>query len=850
MSQPPTPFWSTPVDDLLKQLDATAQGLTGEQARERLERFGANLLRPRKRTDSLTLLLGQFRSPIILILLFAAALSLFVRDAPDALIIFAIVLISGLLGFWQERGATDAVQKLLAMVRVDATVLRDGSTQDIALEDVVPGDVVLLSAGAAIPGDCRLLDSKDLFVNEAALTGETYPVEKMAGQSAPETPLAQRTNVLYMGTHVVSGSASALVVKTGISTEFGAVSQRLKLRPPETDFERGVRRFGYLLMDITMILVIAIFAINVYFKRPVLDAFLFSLALAVGLTPQLLPAIISINLSHGAKRMAQAQVIVKRLASIENFGSMNILCSDKTGTLTEGVVHLRSALDIDGQPSDRVFLYAYLNAYYQTGFTNPIDQAVLAFRTPDIATYQKRDEVPYDFFRRRLSIVVQGGDTVLMVTKGALQNILEVCTTAENAAGEVVPLASVRDHLQQQFEDLSGQGFRTLGIAYRRLDTFTPIRKEDEVGMTFLGFLVLFDPPKEGIVQTIERLQQLGIKLKIITGDNRLVAASVGKQIGLPEPHIVTGPDLRRMSDEALMARLAQVDLFAEVEPNQKERIILAFKKSGYVVGYIGDGINDASALHAADVGISVNTAVDVAKDAADIVLLENDLEVLVAGVREGRTTFANTLKYIFMATSANFGNMFSMAGASLFMSFLPLLPKQILLMNLLTDFPEMTIASDSVDPEMVDQPRRWDIGFIRRFMMVFGVLSSVFDYATFGVLLILLNAKAREFRTGWFLESVVSATLIVLVVRTRRRFFRSKPGRPLAIATVIVIGVTILIPFSPLDAVFGFKRLPAVFLLLVTLIILAYVVSAEAVKLVFYRRTARLSHENSWRTP
>ncbi|HVO71667.1 MAG TPA: HAD-IC family P-type ATPase, partial [Aggregatilineaceae bacterium] len=503
------------------------------------------------------------------------------------------------------------------------------------------------------------------------------------------------------------------------------------------------------------------------------------------------------------------------------------------------------ALDIDGQPSDKVFLYAYLNAYHQTGFTNPIDQAVLAFGTPDIAAYQKCDEVPYDFIRRRVSVVVRDGDGVLIVTKGALQHILEVCTSAENAAGETVPLASVRASLQRQFEDFSGQGLRTLGIAYRRLDGLRPIHKEDEVEMTFLGFLVLFDPPKEGIVQTIGRLRQLGIALKIITGDNHLVAASVGKQIGLAQARILTGPDLRHMSDEALMVRLRDADLFAEVEPNQKERIILALKKSGYVVGYMGDGINDASALHAADVGISVNTAVDVAKDAADIVLLEYNLDVLLAGVREGRITFANTQKYIFMATSANFGNMFSMAGASLFMSFLPLLPKQILLVNLLTDFPEVTIASDSVDPEIVDQPRRWDLGFIRRFMMTFGLLSSVFDYATFGVLLILLNAKEKEFRTGWFMESVVSATMIVLVIRTRRRFYRSRPGRPLLIATLSVIAVTILIPFSPLGEVFGFTRLPPVFLLLLTLIVIAYVASAEVVKQLFYRREARRSQQN-----
>jgi Mg2+-importing ATPase len=574
----------------------------------------------------------------------------------------------------------------------------------------------------------------------------------------------------------------------------------------------------------------------VYFKRPVLDAFLFSLALAVGLTPQLLPAIISINLSHGAKRMAKAHVIVKRLASIENFGSMSILCSDKTGTLTEGIVHLRSALDIDGQPSDKVFLYAYLNAHYQTGYTNPIDQAVLAFGTPDIAAYQKRDEVPYDFFRRRLSVVVQNGDAVLMVTKGALQSILEVCTTVENAAGEIVPLASVRGHVQQQFEDLSGQGFRTLGIAYRRLDRFTPIRKENEVEMTFLGFLVLFDPPKEGIVQTIEHLRQLGIGLKIITGDNRLVAASVGKQVGLPEPRILTGPDLRHMSDEALMVRLRDADLFAEVEPNQKERIILAFKKSGYVVGYIGDGINDAPALHTADVGISVDSAVDVAKEAAAIVLMEKDLNVLISGVEEGRITFANTLKYVFMATSANFGNMFSMAGASLILWFLPLLPKQILLTNLLTDLPEMTIATDSVDRELVEKPRRWNIDFIRKFMITFGLVSSVFDYITFGILLVLLHASEMQFRTGWFMESVISASFIVLVIRTRRPFYRSRPGKYLVIATAFIGLLVVLLPYTPVAGLLGFTPLPPVFLVALALILGMYVALAELAKTIFYK--------------
>ncbi len=754
----------------------------------------------------------------------------------NALIIFTILLISSLLGFWQERGAAGAVKKLLAMVHVDATVYRDGAQHDIALEEIVPGDVVMLSAGTAIPGDCRLLDSKDLFVDEAALTGETYPVEKSGGQLAADTPLAHRSNVVYLGTHTVSGSATVLVIKTGRETEFGAVSQRLKLRAPENEFEHGVRRFGYLLMELTLILVIAIFAINVYLKRPVVDALLFSLALAVGLTPQLLPAIISINLSHGARRMAEQKVIVKRLASIENFGSMNILCSDKTGTLTEGIVHLRAAQDVNGAPSDRVFLYAYLNAHFQTGFTNPIDQAIVAYQTPDVSGYEKRDEVPYDFVRKRLSVAVHHEGTTLMITKGAVQNVLDVCTTAESAEGETVPIATFTDRLRQQFEDLSTQGYRTLGIAYRRLPADTCITKTDERDMIFLGFLVLFDPPKAGIVDTIGHLRDLGIALKIITGDNRLVAANVGQQMGLAHPSILTGADLRQMSDTALLIRLPEVDLFAEIEPNQKERVILALKKAGNVVGYMGDGINDASALHAADVGISVNTAVDVAKDAADIVLLENDLNVLVAGVREGRITFANTLKYVFMATSANFGNMFSMAGASLFLSFLPLLPKQILLTNLLTDFPEMTIASDNVDPVMIERPHRWNIAFIRRFMLVFGLLSSCFDFLTFGVLMLLLNANERQFQTGWFVESVISAALIVLIVRTRRPFYQSHPGRALLLATSAVIIMAALLPVLPINHLLGFDPLPVTFLIPIAVIVVLYVIAAETVKAAFYR--------------
>ncbi len=831
-------FWSVSVNDLMTNLQTSPQSLTREDARQRLVQFGENLLRPKKQSNNLLLFVSQFKSPIVLILIFAAGLSFFLRDAVDAIIILTIVFISSLLGFWQEKSAANAVEKLLAIVQTKTVVLRDGSPSEIPVEEVVRGDVVILSAGASIPGDCVIIESKDLYLNEAALTGETYPAGKMAGTLQGETPLGKRTNCLFMGTHVVSGTATALVVNTGKATEFGKVSERLKLRPPETEFERGIRRFGFFLMEVTLLLVIAIFASNVFLSKPVMDAFLFSLAIAVGLTPQLLPAIISVNLSHGASHMAQEKVIVRRLSSIEDFGSMNVLCSDKTGTLTEGIVSIHSALDVHGNSSENVLLHAYLNAFHETGFANPIDEAIRSYRKFDVSGYRKLDELPYDFIRKRLSILLSDNSRHIMVTKGALQNVLAVCSVAENAAGESVPLAQIADEIQQHYEAFSGKGFRTLGIAYREVGVeTTTITRDHEVDMTFIGFLVLHDPPKAGIVETVRRLKNLGIRFKVITGDNQLVAANLSQQVGMAGRKILTGSDLRQMNDEALTQQVNDVDVFAEVEPNQKERIIIALKKAGNVVGYMGDGINDASALHAADVGLSVDTAVDVAKDAADIVLLDKDLGVLEKGVFEGRKTFANTLKYVFMATSANFGNMFSMAGASLFLPFLPLLPKQILLTNLMTDFPEMTISTDSVDAEMIEKPRRWNIKFIRQFMITFGILSSLFDYITFGILLFFLKATTIQFRTAWFLESIVSASLIVLVIRSRKPFFKSAPGKYLLIATLAISVFTIIFPFSPLGKIFGFGPLPLGFLLIIGVIVAVYIFAAEVVKREFFKR-------------
>ncbi len=831
------PFWSVPTDELLEQLDTSLNGLGKGEALERLARSGANLIRARKRSGPLRLFLAQFKSPITLILLGAAVLSLFLHDPTDALIIILIVFISSLLGFWQEYKATGAVAALLAMVRVTAEVTRDGESLEVPVEEIVPGDIIVLSAGRTVPGDSRLIESNNLFVDEATLTGETYPVEKMAGVLPPETVLGKRANTLFMGTHVVSGWGKAAVVHTGGRTEFDRISERLALRAPETEFERGIRKFGYFLMEVTFILVITIFAVNVILARQVLDSFLFSLALAVGLTPQLLPAIISINLAHGASRMAGKKVIVKRLSSIENLGSMNTLCSDKTGTLTEGVVRLHDYLDGYGNRSEKVVRYAYINAAFESGFSNPIDDAIRATAHCDLSEYRKLDELPYDFIRKRLSVLVSYQGKSILVTKGAVDNMLSLCLSAESADGAQHAIAEVMDEIRNQYETFSARGYRLLGMSYRELTPQSKLAGNSESSMIFLGFVVFSDPPKAEVRETVRRLGHLGVSLKIITGDNRLVAATVSRQVGVAVPVVLTGGEMRQMSDEALLKRVNEVGVFAEVEPNQKERIILALKKSGNVVGFMGDGINDASALHAADVGISVDGAADVAKEVSDIVLLEKDLKVLVEGVVEGRRTFANTIKYVFMATSANFGNMFSMAGASLFLSFLPLLPKQILLTNLMTDFPEMTIASDSVDEELIGRPRRWDIRFIRNFMTIFGVVSSFFDYLTFGVFLLLLHATVEQFRTGWFVESVVSASLVVLIVRTRKSFFRSRPGTYLMIVTILIVAAGLMIPFTPLALMLGFEPLPPLFLVAIGIIVSAYMLAAETVKKIFFAR-------------
>ena len=779
----------------------------------------------------------QFKSPIIVLLFCSAILSYALNDKTNACIIFVILIASGLLSFWQEWGAADAVAKLLGMIETRATVLRDGHEREVPLEAVVVGDIVRLRAGALIPGDCRLVTSRDLYLNEAVLTGESFPAEKSVTVLPEATPLGQRVNALYLGTHVISGMGTAVVAATGRQTEFGRISERLEHKQPETGFERGLRHFGQLLIKIVVVITVAVFAVKVGFQnKDAVDSLVVGLALAVGMTPQLLPAITSVVLAAGAKAMSRQQVIVKQLLAIENLGSMTVLCSDKTGTLTEGVIHLQDTLDVAGLPSERVLRMAWLNAYFQAGFENPIDRSIRDKQTFDISGIEKLDEIPYDFIRKRLSVRIrQINGQRLLITKGALANVLECCVRAETATGETVDLASQRAAIDRRFAEMSDQGLRVLGLAVREGNA-EHISRADERDMTFLGFLVFADPPKADAKETLQQLRDLGVGLKVITGDNRAVAASISHRVGIESPVIVTGSDLRTLSEDAVRQRVHDADVFAEVEPNQKEQIILALKQSGHVVGYLGDGINDASALHAADVGISVASAVDVAREAAQVVLLKQDLGVLVQGVREGRRTFANTLKYVFFAIAANFGYMFSLAVASLFLKFEPLLASQILLVNLLADFPAMALATDSVDPEQIHRPRRWDIRFVTRFMLSFGLTSSIFDFLTFGAMYLLYGSNEGIFHTGWFVESTLTGLMIMLVIRTQRPFFLSRPGKLLSFASAVIALVTLLLPYSPFAPALQFVTPPPLLLLVAIGITLLYGVGMELVKRLFYR--------------
>jgi len=826
-------YWSLAPEELLRRIESTPQGLTSAQAVERLQRFGANQLREERPLTRLQVLLRQLASPLLLLLVFAAIVATATGDLADATIVLTILCASALIGYKREYSAHAAAAALRERVKTRTKVLRDGEPLSVPLEEVVPGDVVLMSAGSLVPADALVLEAIDCHVSESVLTGESFPVEKAPGVVAVDAPLRNRSNCVYLGTNVRSGTLRCLVVATGSTTQIGTIAQRLTLRPPQTEFDRGVRRFGYLLTSAMLMMVLVVFVAHMLGDRPVVETLMFSIALAVGLSPELLPAILSVNLARGAQMMAEHGVLVRRLNAIENLGSMDVLCTDKTGTLTEGVINLEGGYDTAGAPSSAIVDLGAINAALETGLASPLDDAILAASKPDLSGVRKLAEIPFDFNRKRVSVVVERAGRVELISKGAFHHIIDACTILANGK----PLDELeRARLDQLHAQWSSKGIRVLAVATGQPQDLEVYSRNDEHDLTFAGFLTFLDRPKEGAAQALTDLGKLGVSVKLITGDTTLVAQHVAALVGMRHERMLTGAQLDELHDEALWREAERTDLFVEVDPNQKERIILSLKKMGHVVGFLGDGVNDAPAMHAADTSLSVEHAVDVAREAADFVLLQRDLDVIRRGIEEGRRTFANTLKYVLTTTSANLGNMVSMAAASLFLPFLPLTAGQILLNNFLSDIPAVGIAGDSVDRELVNRPRRWSMRFIGRFMVEFGLLSSVFDFLTFGTLLWIFHANPDLFRTGWFVESLLTELVIALVVRTRRPLFRSRPGNVLLVSTLILALVTPAIPYLPFASVLGFIPVSKTLIAALLLITVLYVVAAETTKHWFYR--------------
>ncbi len=818
------------------------RGLSSQEAAERLSKYGPNDPAPVKRGAAVIELLLLFVNPLIVILLIASVVSFILGNATDAVIILVMVLLGISINFIQTYRSQRAIDKLRENVTPTATVLRDGNWQEIKRHEVVPGDIVRVSAGDLIPADGQLLESHDLYVQQAALTGESLPAEKNAiGHAPPPDGSPDAPDLVFLGTSVVSGTGTVLILKTGAQTAFGAIAERLATRPAETEFERSMKHFGMLIMRAVFFLVLFILVIRVALHKDAFESFLFAVALAVGLTPEFLPMITSVTLARGAIRMSRDQVVVKRLSAIQNFGTIDVLCSDKTGTLTTGIMSLAASVDFLGKPSERAIELGYINSKLETGIRSPLDAAILKLQRPDSDGYTKCDEIPFDFERRRLSIVVEkkGSTGCLLITKGAPEGILDLSESYETE-GRVVPLdAAAKGRCRQTFDDLSAQGFRVLAVAYRMADSHCAFTVADEHSLILVGYLAFADPPNPDAAQSLAAMSRDGVEVKILTGDNELVARHICEQVGIKNPTIILGEELERTSDPALQHLAEETTVFARVSPMQKDRIIHALKQRDHVVGYMGDGINDAPSLHAADVGISVASAVDVAREAADIILLKPGLQILHNGIIEGRRASANVMKYLLMGTSSNFGNMFSMAGASVFLPFLPMLPTQILLNNFLYDTAQITIPSDNVDEDAIRAPRRWDMKLIRNFMIFIGPISSIYDFLTFYVLLHYFHASQPEFHTGWFVESLATQTLVLFIIRTAGNPLKSRPSIPLAITTILIVIVGIVLPFSPLAKLLGFTPLPGPFFTFLAISTITYLLLVEWAKRLLFSRVA-----------
>jgi Mg2+-importing ATPase len=843
-------------EQAVSRLNASAGGLLSDQARERLERFGSNEVLIRHRLGFLREIWSRAKNPLVIQLLVIAGVSMAMGDLPSTITVGLMVILSVFLAYFQEMRSSRAVEKLQAMVQTTSVVLRDGQEQELPIRDLVPGDIVILAAGSLIPADLRLLTTKDFFVSQSALTGESMPIEKTANLPAKEVQSGlELPNACFQGSNVLSGSARGLVINTGISTYFGSISQKLASMRVLTSFDKGVMSFTWLMIRFMIIMVSVVFLIIGLTKHNWIEALLFGLSVAVGLTPEMLPMIVTVNLSKGALAMSRKKVIVKRLNSIQNFGAMDVLCTDKTGTLTQDRVVLEKSVDVTNRESEDVLRYAYMNSYYQTGLRNLLDRAILAHSDLDVErACRKVDEIPFDFSRKRMSVIIDYEGDHVLICKGAVEEMFNACDRYQ-VDEDVFPMIDMlKADLLDEYRGLSSQGYRVLAIAYREFpNTKEVFSATDEEGMILLGYIAFYDPPKDSALRALESLRHAGVSVKILTGDNELVTRKICQEVGINIEHVVTGPELNGLSEEGLMEIARRATVFARLSPLHKEQLILALHRGDHVVGFLGDGINDAPAMKAADVGISVDTAVDVAKESADIILLEKDLSVLQDGVIEGRKVFGNIIKYIKMGASSNYGNMFSVVGASIFLPFLPMAPIQVLINNLFYDISQIGIPTDSVDPEYLEKPRRWNIASIKKFMLYIGPASSVFDYTTFFLMLFFYHcwnyanpatttagktAYEYLFHTGWFVESLLTQTLIVHVIRTNRiPFIQSRASAGLTMTTIAVMIAAVYMPFSPLAHYFGFVPLPGSFWLWMAATLLSYVILTHNIKVWFVRK-------------
>jgi len=833
-------YVTSPIEVLFEKFHTSQNGLPHEEVEKRLEEYGYNSPAKKKRRTALVQLLSKFTNPLVIVLFIIAAFSLYFHEPFNALLVSLMAIISIFLSFFQEYRAGKEAEKLSEMVRATATVIRNGKSREVKIREIVPGDIVDLFAGDMIPADIRIISCKDLFINQASLTGESFPAEKVAGPIQPKgTSPAELNNIAFMGTSVVSGTALGLVIKTGLSTQFGEVSRKLATMYMETSFDKGIRSFTWLMIRFMLILVIVIFAINAALKGNLIEALLFSLAVAVGLTPEMLPMLVAINLSKGAITMAKKQVIVKRLNSIQNFGAMDVICTDKTGTLTLDKIVLEKYCDVTGKEDEDVLRFAYINSFYQTGLKNLLDRAILKHEKLLVNQYTKIDEIPFDFSRKIMSVVVTMGDAHRFISKGAPEAIFARCAKYE-IDGKIMEITGdVLGDLKGEYDSLSLQGFRVLAIAYKDIvDKKEVYSRDDENNLILKGYVAFLDPPKPTVKKTIEMVKKLGIELKVLTGDNEYVTKNICSQVGLDIGEVYTGDMIDKLSDEELKEVVETTTVFVRLSPLQKEQIIHALHKNNHIVGYLGDGINDAPALKAADVGISVDNAVDIAKESADIILQKKSLMVLGDGVIEGRKTFGNIVKYIKMGSSSNLGNMISMTGASIFLPFLPMMPIQILMNNFLYDMSQTSISTDLVDNEYIERPRPWNIKSIKRFMLLIGPVSSIFDFVTFGVLWFIFRAQQPLFTTGWFLESLCTQTLVIHVIRTGKiPFIESKPSKFLILTSISIIAVGIILPFSPLAEILNFVAPPPIYFLVLFVIIIAYLFTVQLVKSLFVKK-------------